>query len=183
MKKLTYAIRIVILLVCFILCAVAYVIYGMTLIDFFFPIFVSFVIALGTTPFFCNKWKWFTTTGNKVVNTLCHMFIVCSIAYSTFMLCNYYMADSGSEYTEEVVVEKKKRIKKPQGTRRVRKMRYVSYGTRYEYYLDVVFSDSTRKEINVTLKDYNKVRTGKAIKLTLQKGLLGYPVIKQTNTR
>lgn len=176
-NKILTVLRCAVLFVCLILYVLSYVIYGKTMICFWTPVIVALLVAAVSASFMAGRWRWLTTSENKILNILCHLFVVGCVVYSVFLLGNYYLADASSEHTEEVYVEKKTKVKRRK-TRRVGRNRYVSDGYRYEYYIYVRRNDNNSlKEISVSLNVYNKLRTGAIADLEMQKGFFGYPVV------
>ena len=49
----------------------------------------------------------------------------------------------------------------------------------YVYYIDITLPDSTRKEIQVPVGSYVKMRSGATVKVTIEQGALGMKVIKE----
>jgi len=176
--KISTIIRVVVLTACVVLCIFAYVIYGDTIIPFRESIAIPLLAAAVTAPFLYRKWTWLTTSANKYFNIVFHILFASSIFYSVFLLCNFYISDPQSAYTEEAVV-KNKEVKKSRKTRRIGRRRYAYDGMRYEYCLQVALPDSKLKEIKVSMNTYNSTRIEYPIVLSLEKGLFGYPVIKE----
>lgn len=167
--------RVLMLFIVIISCAVGYVVYEDTLASWWIPVGVALVIAILTLPLY-KKWTWLTAGSDKTLNLLCHVACVGAVSYALFLVGNYCLADPASTQDEKVIVQKKlqKTYKK---TRRVGKRRYVSDGVRKEYYLQVAFENGTVETLHVSLSTYNKTRQGKTKTLTLQKGFFGLPVI------
>lgn len=167
--------RVLMLLVFIFSCGVGYVVYEDTLVDWWIPVGVAFVIAILTIPLY-KRWMWLTTMDGKVINSFCHLACVGAISYVLFLGGNYWFADSASTHEEKVMVQKKY-VETYKKTRKVGKHRYVSGGVRKEYYLQVSFENGNVATLHVSLSTYNKTKTGQPKILTLQNGLFGLPVI------
>lgn len=120
--------RVLMLFIVIISCAVGYVVYEDTLASWWIPVGVALVIAILTLPLY-KKWTWLTAGSDKTLNLLCHVVCVGAVSYALFLVGNYCLADPASTQDEKVIVQKKlqKTYKK---TRRVGKRRYVSDGVR-----------------------------------------------------
>lgn len=176
-NKILTVLRCAVLFVCLILYVFSYVIYGKTMICFWTPVIVAVLVAAVSASFMAGRWRWLTTSDNKILNVSCHLFVVGCVVYSVFLLGNYYMADTNTTHTENVYVEKKEMVKRRK-TRRVGRNRYVSDGYRYEYYIHVKREgDSGLKEISVSKSVYNRLRASSIADLEMRKGLFGYPVV------
>lgn len=181
-NKISTIIRVAVLTACVVLCVFAYVIYGDTIIPFRESITIPLLAAAVTAPFLYRRWAWLTTSANKYFNIVFHILFAGCIFYSAFLLCNFYISDPQSAYTEEAVV-KSKEVKKSRKTRRIGRRRYAYDGMRYEYCLQVALPDNTLKEITVSRNIYNRTRIEYPIILSLEEGLFGYPVIKEISTK
>lgn len=155
----------------------AYAIFSKTVVAWWMPVGGALTISAATALFLSRSWRWLTKTDETLYNVLCHILAVSAVGYFAILGCNYFMADAASEHEESVVVEHK--IRRERDTyRRVGRNRMVKSGTRTVYSLDIVFDDGTEKRIPVTQREYNRTREGGSMTLTMQQGLLGFPVIK-----
>ncbi len=105
------------------------------------------------------------------------MTVTAVVLFWGLLALNYYESDLASEHTERVTVLCKY-SKERHRTRRVRN-RVVSTGEKYYvYYLSMQFADGRIKDRQVPLSRYNRVRQGSELELTMARGLLDWPVIK-----
>lgn len=173
------AARFVVPAVALILYIAGYVWYQKTVVAWWVPLVVAAVIALLSLPMLHRRWSRLTDSDNPTINGLYHFYIVCALFYAGLLGGNYAFSDNASARRETVtVVRRIERTRKEY--RYLRHHRRVPTGkTIHSYYLQVAFADSTRKRIPVSGTLYRKTRANGTIVLSLQRGFLGSPVIKE----
>lgn len=97
-----------------------------------------------------------------------------SIAYALFLGGNFIFASESSFHEENVTVENKYSKEKHSGGGG--RYNRGSRRTYYTYHLLVEFPSGKRKEMDVPLERYNRIRTGSSITLQCRKGLFGMTV-------
>lgn len=158
----------------FLFCVWGYVLYENTLVPFWFPVWMAFAFGVFTLSF-RDRWRLLTCTSDKILNTLCHFYMIPSCGYILFLGMNTYLADVSSEYKETVIVRSKS-VSVHRKTRRVGKHRYVADGEWRNYYLHIVLEDGTEKSVPVSLSEYNRTRENDKKEIRLCKGALGFPI-------
>lgn len=171
-------IRVIVAVVCLGLYTAGFVFYGKTIIVWWYPVAAAMAVACVTAPLFYDKWGIVTKSSGKWLNALCHMYIIGSIAYFAFLGGNYILADTTTGHKEHATVAAKQK-KTHKKYRTVGRRRRIPNGTYDTFSLYLEFENGTKKEISVTRSTYNKSRTGSTRTLYMQKGLLGFPVIKK----
>ncbi|MCM1313316.1 MAG: hypothetical protein NC206_11555 [Bacteroides sp.] len=153
-----------------------YVCYEKTLVEWWLPVLASAILALLTLPFFSVHWR--ILTGMKgAVNYLCHLYVVGGIGYFLLLGGNFLFSAPSSACKEEVRVLEKEHLVKNVTSRSGRRYRTVRRTIHY-YYLTVCFADGTCKKVPVSLSLYNRSHKDGVCIFTLQRGLLGFRVIK-----
>ena len=95
----------------------------------------------------------------------------------SFYALNYHCADEESIQSEEVVVIRKYYEVHHHSERSGR--RSYSTGRPYNvYYMEVSFPDGQTKKMRISMKRYNKLHKGDVLHMELEKGLFGFPVIR-----
>lgn len=158
------------------------VIYGHTLVAWWQPVAAAALTALLTLPAGAARWHIVTGTTGRAANALFHLCAVGAVAYFALLAGNYATADKASAVEEKAVVTRKYR-KQHTRYRRTGRHRTRTDGTYDTFHLTVAFDGGGReKELTVTRQEYNRVRTGAARTFIVQKGGLGFAVIKQAKT-
>lgn len=179
-EKMRKAGRVLVAAVVLVSCVFGYVYYERTLVVWWYPVAVSVAVALLTFPLLSRHWRWMTDSVGPL-RWLCHLYIVGGLCYFLLLTVNYAGADASSTYEEEIeVLEKKRTVRKP--VRNTSRRFRTTGRTVCRYYLHVRFSDGTCKKVPVTLAVYNRSGKGSRRTFFLQKGLLGFRVIKSMET-
>lgn len=176
-NKILRVAEIVFLMGCMFVFILAYILFEKTLMPLWVLFLAAFVGAAVTWRCLCRRWGWLVGNGSRWAVVVCHVLLTGLLSASFTVLVNYYVPSAGAvEYEEEVYVEKKS-MTSHRKTRKVGKHRYVADGMRYEYSLDVVFADSTCKNLSVSRATYNRVRQGGNAVLRMRRGCLGFIVV------
>lgn len=158
------------------------VIYGHTLVAWWQPVAAAALTALLTLPAGAARWHIVTGTTGRAANALFHLCAVGAVAYFALLAGNYATADKASAVEKKAMVTRKYR-KQHTRYRRTGRHRARPDGTYDTFHLTVTFEGGGReKELTVTRQEYNRVRTGAARTFIVQKGGLGFAVIKQAKT-
>lgn len=185
-RNLSAILRCIVATAFLVLYVMAYIVFEKTVVEWWKPVVVGAVAIAVTGMTKMTRWRWLTTTDDRTLNGLFHVYAVGAVAVGVFLLGNYWLpvrdndmtADGRAGYSETVVVEKKEIVERDK-TQRVGRHRYRKTGVRYEYYIGVVFENGMRKDIPVTRSVYNRTRQGTTTELQLDRGLFGLPVVRE----
>lgn len=185
-RNLSAILRCIVATAFLVLYVMAYIVFEKTVVEWWKPVVVGAVAIAVTGMTKMARWRWLTTTDDRTLNGLFHVYAVGAVAVGVFLLGNYWLpvrdndmtADGRAGYSETVVVEKKEIVERDK-TQRVGRHRYRKTGVRYEYYIGVVFKNGMRKDIPVTHSVYNRTRQGATTELQLDRGLFGLPVVRE----
>lgn len=153
-------------------------IYGMTLINPWFPGVIAVMIAAASGTTLWKIWRYVTSNDRFWVNYLCHLIFTTSLCLFLFYFLNFISPRKGSLHTEAVTVERlysethyhSKRVSRRVYTR----------GAPYKlYYAEVRFADGATKPLSVKLQQFNRLHKGDTIRLNLEKGLFGFPLVRR----
>lgn len=148
-----------------------------TIIEWWKPVAASAVIALAGTavlhkvfrPIFRNKIKYLEY---PIAFAVIFSIILCGL-YST----NYFMSDPTTrhEYSVPVVnkYSKERYRTKRVGRRTVRGEKYMTY------YIQIKLPDGQIKSYNRPVGEYVRIKRGQKLKISVEEGLYGVPVIKK----
>lgn len=151
-------------------------IYGHTLVEWWEPLGLALVLALGAWFLLRRCWIRVWSSVNVYLVLLGHMVVMTGAMLFLVLGLNYWCADDSTLHKEQVTVEKRLR-EKHYHSQRVGRNRYRRGNPYYKYYLNVRFENGRQKNIEVQLTRYNRTRTGSKIALDLESGLFGYPII------
>lgn len=165
---------------CIVAAIFGWLVYDKTLVDIAIPIGLSIGGVMVTSPISCKLWRWLTGSDNRWHNMACNLAVTGSVVFAAFLSANFYLADQSSGYTENITIENKWR-KTHDTYQRIRRHSYRKTGVRYTYHMDVRFSSGFRKEMQIQRPAYNRYKTGGTYTFTMQRGLFGFPVIKDLN--
>lgn len=125
-----------------------------------------------------NLWAKMTQTSKLWVNTGVGAVVVFPIVLCTLLGVNYFGADYSTQHTENAVIERLY-SKTRHHTKRVSR-RTIGVGEEYKvYYAEVSMPGVAKKEISLSLKQWQRLHKGDTIKLQVAQGALGMPVIKR----
>lgn len=177
-KGFVYFVIIVIPAICLFLAVWGYVLFERTLVEWWIPVAGAIFLAVFITPLLIPVSRKITTSYNKWINSMCSFLMSGTLAYFALLGCNYWYADAGSQHEiTGTVVEKI--VNEQRRYRRVGRGRMAPTGERYyNYYIVVRFDGDYVKKMQVSAKSYSRIRTGSERTYNLQKGLLGFNVIK-----
>lgn len=174
-KTLANILRITIGVLFLIAISLDYILFRTILVTWWMPACLGAFLPVITLPLY-KKWASFTRFSNRFVNLICHILCTEILGYTLIIAGNYYFRDTDSPETAAfAIVDKHSEIKKLQ--QRIGKHRYRTTH-RQEFYIEVALDDERTKTLYVTSDFYRKAK-GDTLELTLEKGLLGFPVIKK----
>ena len=142
-----------------------------------YPIAAALIPAAATAPRLYNKWRALTTSDKAVINVICHLVVVGSVLYASLLGANYLFADATTGHKVQATILAKHKETHDK-YRTVGRRRRVKNGTYDTFHLCLGFADGRKKDMTVTRSEYNRVRTGGTKTMSLQRGLLGFTVIK-----
>ncbi len=149
---------------------------SMTFVEWWIPV----VGALCTAGVFLwplrGFWRWLTGMNNRWINIIFSVVAVGCIAMCALLVINY----NGATFSKQTevkaeIVEKVRKTK--HHTRRVGRRTYTTGQVYYVYELSLSLPDGRQTKIDVSLSDYNRVRTGESVGIRLATGALGWDVI------
>lgn len=153
-----------------------------TLVDRLVFFGIILFVALVSATVCARYWHPVTQTHNYAVNFVVHTVVVAIILGSGIVMVNYFTADFDKAEPENVLVERKF-----QKTRhRSRRSGRHSYerGEAYQvYYLKLDLPKVGSRELQVSKKTYNKVRSGGKVNILITKGGLGMPVVSPSSIK
>lgn len=117
-----------------------------------------------------SKSLWIKYVGGVIISAA-------ALAFSFYGL-NYWCADSSTEHIERVeVVRKYYNVRHK--TQRINRRVYTTGAPYKVYYIDVEFANGRIKAQSIPFSRYRRVHKGDTINLPMEKGLFGFPVIKE----
>ncbi len=155
--------------------------YQRTLIDWWWPVGITALLALMSAAAMYPRWRRLTGTDSKILNFICHTVVSFTLILFAFFAVNYFFADDTTIHPEQVTVERKYREKRNR-TRRVGRRSYTTGEVYYEYYMEIRFSNGRIKSVPVPRERYSRIRTGSTLTFHVEMGNLGVPVIKDKKT-
>lgn len=156
----------------------AMALYGLTLINPWMVAGIGLAMSLATTAPCRRLWNWMWDTQKDWAGMLTHVIATTGLFCAALLALNFFPASRESEHKEKVAVVKVFREKHHQ-SRRVSRRTWTQGAPYYMYYIRVDVPGSRQKDLSVTHAQYNRLRQGDSVTLTLAKGLLGIPVIKR----
>lgn len=159
-----------------VLYAVSMVIYERTLVEWWEPLGMALLAALGLwfplRSRLTRLWK-----GTSVYGILLgHMVFMTGAALLLILGLNIGLADDATLHSEQVTVESRE-METHYHSQRVGRGRYRRGNPYYKYILHVRFENGREKDLEVSLQRYNRCRTGSTLSLNLERGLWGWPVV------
>lgn len=156
----------------------AYVININTLVAMWIMPAMAAAITIATIPLLARRWRWLTGRDRQLYNILCHIYVTGALAYFAISGGNYFFADSSTAVTEQATVTGRHTSTRDT-YRRIGRARHIKNGTTTTYYITLLHTDGIERDMQVTRQEYSHTRTGQQRTLTLQRGLLGFTVIKK----
>ena len=162
--------------------AVSYIgaisIYSDTIVSIFPVVAIALLIALST--FWPARGKWPHLSGCDVmwINAAIHTIAATGILLFIFFVGNYAGADRSTDHVEYARIERKF-TKTRYHSRRVNR-RVTTRGTPYKvYFADLRLSDGRVKQLEMSQTQYNRLRWGNRVEMTVARGFFGVNVIRR----
>lgn len=150
-------------------------IWGKTLVAWWLPVVIALILAGAILPVSFRLWGRLTDSRNYWLNGAVHMGFAGCLFYFLILFCNYQFRDIRHQVSGEGTVERKYSRHHTSGGGTWRHRRSVHHYNTYHYLL--ALPDGRLKEMTVTLSEYNHLRKGSHIDITLTRGLFGMEVI------
>lgn len=156
--------------------AVASVIHDSTVVNGWIVLSACGALALISGLTLWRLWPSITGTRKVWINYMMQVFVACALFLLLFYIPNRLFADKETRHEEKAVAE---RIyyKKHYRSRRISRRTYGRGEPYNKYYVDLRFGNGARKSLEIPLKQYNRTRKGDTLRMELEKGLFGFPVI------
>ena len=150
--------------------------HSQTLVNPWLPAGTALAVAAATGLPGWRLWERLTGFDGMPLNYLCHMAVATAVVLASLYVCNYAFAED--EVREEYVTVERRYSEKRHRSKRVGRRSY-GPGEAYKvYYLEVRFSDGRLKALDVPIRQFDRVRTGDRLTISLSDGLFGFPVMR-----
>lgn len=167
---------------CIVLYAMAAALHRDTLVEWWIPTVIALILALASGATMWRIWTRLTDSSGFIINYICHTVFFCGLFLAAIYGINRAFPRQSSIWETEAVVERK--YTKTRHHRQRVSRRVYKQGAPYKvYYIELDFSDGKRKEMQVTVSRYNRIRSGSTMPLTLQKGFFGMTIIRKNSEK
>lgn len=167
---------------CIVLYAMAAALHRDTLVEWWIPTVIALILALASGATMWRIWTRLTDSSGFIINYICHTVFFCGLFLAAIYGINRAFPRQSSIWETEAVVERK--YTKTRHHRQRVSRRVYKQGAPYKvYYIELDFSDGRRKEMQVTVSRYNRIRSGSTMPLTLQKGFFGMTIIRKNSEK
>lgn len=148
-----------------------------TLINGWWPLGISAAVAIITSLWGWQLWKWLTDMRAVWVNCIVHIIVTTSVLLLLFYSINYYGSRPSSEITRDVEITSRY-YKIHHHSNRTGRHSY-SRGAPYKvYFIQITFPSGRTKDLQLPYSEYRRLHKGSHLSLQLQRGFFGIPVIK-----
>lgn len=152
-------------------------IYSLTVISPLVPVMVGLAGGAFTGTLFWKYWIPITSSSRFYINFIVNIFVSAGILSALFLGINMWGANRNDLREEKVVVERRFSETHHRSKRVGR--RYVTQGEPYKmYYIEIGMPEGKKKKLAVGYSDFRRIRTGDSIMISVNKGLLGFPVVR-----
>ena len=148
-----------------------------TMIWFPAVVLTSFAIAALLGVAIAVRRGGFLGIRNRILASGVAALILTGVLSGAFLTLNYVFTADGSAHTERVAVTRKYR-EKHYRSKRVSRNRYTRGEPYYEHCIDIEFDNGKVCQIKLGMEKYRRVSTGDTLQATIEKGLFGFPVMK-----
>lgn len=156
----------------------AYVINVNTLVAMWIMPAMAAAITIATIPLLARRWRWLTGRDRQLYNILCHIYVTGALAYFAIAGGNYFFADSSTAVTEQA-----HRDRPPHTTRDTSPPNRPRTPHQERHHHNLLYNPASHRRHRTRhaghRQEYSHTRTGQQRTLTLQRGLLGFTVIKK----
>lgn len=159
-----------------VLYAISVALYRQTLVEWWEPLGLALAVSLFSWMLLRKYWIRLWKDVNAYLLLAGHFIVMTGVALLLVLGINKWGADDSTLHPEQVTVEKRMR-ETHHHTQRVGRRHYRQGTPYYKYFFLVRFENGRQKNIEVSLKRYNRTRTGSTLTLELEKGFFGYPII------
>lgn len=167
---------------CIVLYAMAAALHRDTLVEWWIPTVIALILALASGATMWRIWTRLTDSSGFIINYICHTVFFCGLFLAAIYGINRAFPRQSTIWETEAVVERK--YTKTRHHRQRVSRRVYKQGAPYKvYYIELDFSDGRRKEMQVTVSRYNRIRSGSTMPLTLQKGFFGMTIIRKNSEK
>ena len=149
---------------------------GVTLVEWWLPALACLVVAVLPGMLLRGLARRLTGSAKGWLNVAVATALAFVVLLGAFYTLNFYGAEPSSATTCEAHVTAKSTGERRQ-TRRVGRHRVASGPVQTVYYITATLPDGRSKRFEVSVSEYARTRTGATIDLTVEKGMLGAPVI------
>lgn len=156
--------------------ALASVIHANTVVNGWIVISGCLALALVSGVTLWRLWPKVTGTGKVWINYIMQVVVACAFFLLLFYIPNSVFSDKSTNHEEKAVAERVY-SKTHYRTRRISRRTYGRGEPYYKYYVDLRFENGSRKSLEIPLKQYNRTRKGDTLRIDIEKGLYGFPVI------
>lgn len=152
------------------------VIYKDTLIDWWKPVALALIIALGSGKFMWKMWSKLIDTDKAWINYCIHVITATSILVGIFYIGNYFIGINDKVSYQEAIIT---RIYREQHykTRRISRRVYGRGAPYWVYKADLELANGESKDLRITKKRYDVLSKGDTLGLAIRAGGFGVPVI------
>lgn len=149
-----------------------------TMIDWWKPMGIALVVAvlpglaLGRALDVAGLWR--ETAGSYITGVV----VATAMALGGFYLLNYFYSEPSSHETIDAAVIDKYR-KQHYQVKRISRHTNVRGRPYWVYFIVLDIPGKGEKVLNMPLSQYNNVKKGGSVKLEMERGMMGVPVIKE----
>lgn len=163
----------VVITICVVLAGIGTVIWENTLVAWWLPVVIALAVAAALLPLGMIIWPRLTRSDSRLTNILLHLGCVWAIIYFLILFINMKGVDPSSAQTLTATIERKysKEHTRNSGRRHRAQTHY------FTYHATLLLPDGRRKERQIQLDRFNRLRTGAEVDVTVSRGLLGMQVI------
>ena len=141
---------------------------------------VIFCVLMAGALFFPMRGLWpkVTRSSNRLLNLTVHFVVMAGAVAALFFVANYCGADMSTLHTETAVASRKY-TKTRHRTRRINR-RVTGRGEPYTvYFVEFTMNDGRVKTLEMSSKQYHRIRSGNEVEMQVARGMLGFPVIRR----
>lgn len=152
------------------------VIYQDTLIQWWKPVALSLIVALGSGKFLWKKWRSLTDYDNVWINFGLHVITVTALILGGFYIGNYFLGDRDTVTYQDVAVTRVYR-EQHHKTRRIGRRVYGQGAPYWVYKADIELPHGEYKSLRLTKQKYDLLSKGDTLGLAIRDGFFGTTVI------
>lgn len=170
------------IIVCIVILAVgmfafAQVIYSHTIVSWWIPASIAFVVTVALFPLCRRLWRHVTASSRLIPDLCMHLIFFLPFFYLIILGANSWFASDNSFHTENVEIITKY-SKRSQRYRRVSRHKRIPDGYTTTYHLLLKFANGKTKEETVDFNIYRRTALSSHKEVEAGRGLLGWNVIR-----